>query len=47
MPRDPQAELYEDLRRDVPNVTLVGDAKAPRDIQVAVREGHFAARAIA
>jgi hypothetical protein len=36
--------MYEELRGAVQNVSIVGDAKAPRDLQVAVREGHLAAR---
>jgi 2,4-dienoyl-CoA reductase-like NADH-dependent reductase (Old Yellow Enzyme family) len=46
MPRDPLSDMYEELRGTLPNVSIVGDAKAPRDLQVAVREGHFAARAL-
>jgi 2,4-dienoyl-CoA reductase-like NADH-dependent reductase (Old Yellow Enzyme family) len=46
MPRDPLSGMYEELRGTLPNVSIVGDAKAPRDLQVAVREGHLAARFI-
>jgi 2,4-dienoyl-CoA reductase-like NADH-dependent reductase (Old Yellow Enzyme family) len=46
MPRDPLSGMYEELRGALPNVSIVGDAKAPRDLQAAVREGHFAARAL-
>jgi 2,4-dienoyl-CoA reductase-like NADH-dependent reductase (Old Yellow Enzyme family) len=46
MPRDPLSDLYAELLGTVPCVSLVGDAKVPRDLQVAVREGHLAARAI-
>jgi 2,4-dienoyl-CoA reductase-like NADH-dependent reductase (Old Yellow Enzyme family) len=46
MPRDPLSNLYGELTGAVPMVSIVGDAKAPRDLQAAVREGHLAARAI-
>jgi hypothetical protein len=46
MPRDPLSSLYTELAGVIPNVSIVGDAKAPRDLQAAVREGHFAARAL-
>jgi hypothetical protein len=46
MPRDPLSSLYGELLGTVPSVSIVGDAKAPRDLQVAVREGHLAARAL-
>jgi NADPH-dependent 2,4-dienoyl-CoA reductase/sulfur reductase-like enzyme len=39
-------ELYDELQADLPSITLVGDALAPRDLQAAVAEGHRAARAI-
>jgi 2,4-dienoyl-CoA reductase-like NADH-dependent reductase (Old Yellow Enzyme family) len=39
--------LREELQGKVPQVTLIGDALAPRDLQAAIREGHLAARAIA
>jgi hypothetical protein len=45
-------ELHSDLRalppdQQVPNIRVVGDALAPRDLLVAIREGHMAARSIA
>jgi NADPH-dependent 2,4-dienoyl-CoA reductase/sulfur reductase-like enzyme len=46
MPREPLSGLYEELSGTLARVSIVGDAKAPRDLQAAVREGHFAARAI-
>lgn len=44
----PLDALYHALadHPDGPAVTLVGDARSPRDILVAIQEGHFAARAI-
>ena len=46
----PLRELYDELReigfqRDR-NIAIVGDACAPRDLQLAIAEGHHAARAI-
>jgi 2,4-dienoyl-CoA reductase-like NADH-dependent reductase (Old Yellow Enzyme family) len=46
MPRDPLSNLYSELAGAVPSLSLVGDARAPRDLQAAVREGHLAARAL-
>ncbi len=46
MPRNPLSGLYGELRGSIPSLAIVGDAKTPRDLQVAVREGHLAARAI-
>jgi hypothetical protein len=46
LPREPLAGLYQALRGKVPKLILIGDALAPRDLQVAIREGHLAARAI-
>lgn len=46
LPREPLNGLHEELRSSVPGLALVGDAKSPRDIQAAIREGHLAARAI-
>jgi 2,4-dienoyl-CoA reductase-like NADH-dependent reductase (Old Yellow Enzyme family) len=42
--RDPFNDLYEELKGQVPLLEIVGDAKTPRDLQAAVREGHLAAR---
>jgi 2,4-dienoyl-CoA reductase-like NADH-dependent reductase (Old Yellow Enzyme family) len=36
-------ELFTELRAALP-VYLIGDARAPRDVQLAIREGHLAAR---
>jgi hypothetical protein len=44
--RESLNSLYEDLRGSVASLSLIGDAKAPRDIQAAIWEGHLAARAI-
>ena len=38
--------LVEDLRGEVDNVVVVGDAKAPRFLEMAIREGHMAGRFI-
>jgi len=46
LPREPLAALHAALRGSVPQLAIVGDAKAPRDLQAAVREGHLAARGI-
>ena len=48
----PNIELLDELNalpahRQPRNVRLIGDALAPRDLLVAIREGHMAARAIA
>lgn len=45
-------ELYSALRalppkQQVPSIRVVGDALAPRDLLVAIREGHLAARSLA
>jgi pyruvate/2-oxoglutarate dehydrogenase complex dihydrolipoamide dehydrogenase (E3) component len=39
-------ELYVELEEAGANVQVIGDANAPRFMQVAVREGHLAAKAI-
>lgn len=46
MPRSPLSVLYTELEGKIPLLSLVGDARSPRDLQVAIREGHLAARAI-
>jgi hypothetical protein len=43
---EPNRELFEALRDKVPQVTLAGDALSPRDIQMAIRDGHRQARSI-
>jgi NADPH-dependent 2,4-dienoyl-CoA reductase/sulfur reductase-like enzyme len=40
----PLRALYDELRGQVPDVKLIGDAAAPRTLQDAIREGHLAAR---
>lgn len=45
-PNEPLREVFDELRPHVAQLTLIGDAKAPRDIQSAIQEGHLAARAI-
>ena len=46
---DANSELHSDLVRSIDEniaVTVVGDALTPRDLQVAIREGHLAGRAV-
>ena len=38
--------LYRDLKGRTPNIQAIGDALQPRDIEVAVVDGHRAARAV-
>ncbi len=38
--------LFRDLKGCIPNLHAIGDALQPRDIEVAVVDGHRAARAI-
>jgi len=45
-PNAPNRELSAELSGKVANLQLVGDAKSPRFISAAFREGHLAARAI-
>ena len=40
-------KALDDLGQIFVVVTLVGDARSPRYLQTAIREGHLAARAIA
>jgi 2,4-dienoyl-CoA reductase-like NADH-dependent reductase (Old Yellow Enzyme family) len=42
----PLRGLYDELRDELPNIALVGDARSPRDVQFAIAEGHRAARAL-
>jgi hypothetical protein len=44
--RESLAGLHDELRGAVPQLALIGDALAPRDLQAAMREGHLAARAL-
>jgi 2,4-dienoyl-CoA reductase-like NADH-dependent reductase (Old Yellow Enzyme family) len=48
--REPVRELYDGLRRsgfeDGRNLVIVGDARAPRDLQFAMAEGHRLVRAM-
>lgn len=46
-PNLPNRELFDELRQSDCRVELIGDAKSPRDLQMAIRDGHRAARAIA
>ena len=45
--KTPRGALAAELAGRVPDVRVVGDALAARDLQVAIREGNEAARAIA
>jgi len=38
--------LHEELRNRVPDLRIVGDAKAPRYLDTAIREGHLAGRTL-
>ena len=48
--REPMRDLYDGLRRsgfeDGRNLAIVGDARAPRDLQFAIAEGHRLVRAM-
>jgi thioredoxin reductase len=46
-PNTPVRSLYDELRDEHADITVVGDARAPRDVQAAIAEGHLAARALA
>ena len=46
-PNQPMRELFDTLHDRVPNMSLVGDARQPRDLLQAIWEGHGVARAIA
>jgi hypothetical protein len=45
-PNAPMRGLYDALRQRHRNISLIGDALAPRDLQAAIAEGHRTARAI-
>ena len=45
--RTPSNTLHEALRGKVARLHLVGDARSPRDLQAAIREGHMAGRFLA
>jgi 2,4-dienoyl-CoA reductase-like NADH-dependent reductase (Old Yellow Enzyme family) len=44
-PNQPMRGLYDELRQQHKNISLVGDALAPRDLQAAIGEGHRTMRA--
>jgi hypothetical protein len=46
-PNEPLRSLFDELRGELTDIHLVGDALSPRDVQHAIREGHRAARALA
>ena len=46
-PNMPNRELFDELKQPKGKAILIGDAKSPRDLQMAIRDGHRAARAIA
>src|SRR5690606_2834932 len=41
---EPSRGLFDELRDEVPAIYLIGDARSPRDVQVAIAEGHRLAR---
>ena len=43
-PAQPLRELHDELRDSIRNLSLIGDAATPRDVQVAIAEGHMTAR---
>lgn len=43
-PAEPMRELHDELQGRVAGLSIVGDAATPRDVQVAIAEGHHAAR---
>jgi len=45
-PNQPLRDVYEGLRDHHSSVTIIGDAKQPRDLLRAIWEGHAAARAL-
>jgi len=46
-PNEPLRGIYDALRARLPNLQLIGDARAPRDLQAAITEGHRTMRAMA
>jgi hypothetical protein len=42
---EPTRSLYDELHREMPTF-IIGDANSPRDVQLAIQEGHLTARAI-
>lgn len=44
---EPLRDLYQALRDRHPDIRVVGDAAAPRDVQLAIEDGHMAARFLA
>jgi hypothetical protein len=45
-PNEPLRSVYDDLRSVHGDVRLVGDALSPRDLQIAIAEGHQAGRSV-
>jgi 2,4-dienoyl-CoA reductase-like NADH-dependent reductase (Old Yellow Enzyme family)/thioredoxin reductase len=45
-PNEPLRGLYDELRYEIPDIRLIGDARSPRDLQFAIRDGHLAARTL-
>jgi hypothetical protein len=43
----PLRSLYDELRHKGQNAYLIGDALSPRDVQMAISEGHRTARSLA
>jgi hypothetical protein len=46
-PNEPMRGLYDELRDKHGKIWLVGDALSPRDLQIAIAEGHRTMRAFA
>lgn len=46
-PNAPLRQLYDELREETVPIHLIGDALSPRDLQVAIAEGHRIARRLA
>jgi 2,4-dienoyl-CoA reductase-like NADH-dependent reductase (Old Yellow Enzyme family) len=42
----PSRALYDELHEELPDVRLIGDARSPRDLHMAIRDGHWAARSL-
>ncbi|HEY3654696.1 MAG TPA: FAD-dependent oxidoreductase [Steroidobacteraceae bacterium] len=43
---EPLRSMYDELRGEIPMLYLIGDARSPRDLQVAIADGYRAARQI-
>jgi hypothetical protein len=45
-PNQPQRDIFDVLQIQQPGLTIIGDAKQPRDLLQAIWEGHRVARSI-